>query len=145
MEQMTDAEVMAAVRADTPSGRAVRSLVACMGEAMQATAQRKPPTQVEVWRHALDGATKILAAYSVPTPAPMSQELPADKGKFGGSCNRVACLTPGATWLNRYTDAHYCAPCARAINQANPEGFPIGSGNPAVIEVAPAEAGGMRL
>ena len=42
-----------------------------------------------------------------------------DKGKMNGSCNRRACQAPGATWFNKYMDAHYCEPCAAAINHAN--------------------------
>jgi hypothetical protein len=40
-----------------------------------------------------------------------------DKGKDGGSCNRQACQTPGATWYNRTMDAYYCPSCANLINR----------------------------
>ena len=56
-----------------------------------------------------------------------------DKGLKGGSCNRRACQAPGAMWFNHYTDKYYCRSCAHLINRGNPEGWPIGSRNPAVV------------
>lgn len=47
----------------------------------------------------------------------MSDQLLANKGKLGGSCNRSACLAPNARWYNRYTEAHYCEKCANLLNQ----------------------------
>lgn len=43
----------------------------------------------------------------------------SDKGKRGGSCNRITCQALGAEWFNHSTCAHYCGSCARAINEAN--------------------------
>jgi hypothetical protein len=56
-----------------------------------------------------------------------------DKGEKGGSCNRRVCQAPGAMWFNHYTNKYYCTECARLINRANPEGWPIGSRKPAVV------------
>ena len=45
--------------------------------------------------------------------------FPADKGKYGGSCNRSACLAPNATWWNHGSNAYYCKGCGNLINQHN--------------------------
>lgn len=39
------------------------------------------------------------------------------RGALGGQCNRKACLATGATWYNTATQRHYCAACARLINE----------------------------
>lgn len=41
---------------------------------------------------------------------------PANKGEFGGSCNRSACLRPGANWYNHSTRKYYCESCAHWLN-----------------------------
>lgn len=46
-----------------------------------------------------------------------TKPLPADKGQFGGSCNRSHCLRPGATWWNHGSYAYYCASCAYELNE----------------------------
>lgn len=46
-------------------------------------------------------------------------ELPKDKGEFGGSCNRSACLKPHATWYNHSTRLYYCRECANLMNAVN--------------------------
>ena len=51
----------------------------------------------------------------------VSSVMPADKGLFNGACNRSACLARPATWWNKSTRAHYCAPCAKTINEYNAE------------------------
>lgn len=56
--------------------------------------------------------------------APGCHEGPAraDKGQYGGSCNVTACQLPdSAHWFNHSTRAYYCATCAKAINEANPQ------------------------
>jgi hypothetical protein len=50
--------------------------------------------------------------------------LPEDKGRYLGSCNRKACLRPGANWFNRETRAYYCRRCAWLINTGNPDIHP---------------------
>jgi hypothetical protein len=45
-----------------------------------------------------------------------STELVKDKGKFMGSCNRSACLKPGAEWYNHSTQKYYCEACADWLN-----------------------------
>lgn len=80
----------------------------------------------------LDRAMRHRLAYHRPFVITESDEKP-DKGQKGGSCNRRACQAPGAMWFNHYTDKYYCQDCARLINRANPEGWPIGSGKPAVV------------
>jgi hypothetical protein len=52
-------------------------------------------------------------------PAPV---MPKDKGLLNGACNRSACLDRPATWWNSSTRAHYCAKCARLINDFCPDG-----------------------
>lgn len=42
--------------------------------------------------------------------------MPLDKGKLNGSCNRTACLAPGANWWNKGSRAYYCRACAETIN-----------------------------
>lgn len=64
-------------------------------------------------------------------------ETKADKGLKGGSCNRRACQRPGAWWLNRGTDAYYCTPCARLINDANPDTWRIGIYGPLCVSEHP--------
>lgn len=49
--------------------------------------------------------------------AAVKQEFPADKGQFGGRCNRGACLKPKPTWFNQSTQRFYCAKCARMLNE----------------------------
>lgn len=49
----------------------------------------------------------------------MDKDLPADKGLLNGSCNRSACLAPGATWFNHSTRRYYCRNCAMMLNRAN--------------------------
>ncbi len=44
---------------------------------------------------------------------------PADKGKFGGSCNRSACLDRLAVFYNYSTRKYYCAECAYTLNRVN--------------------------
>ena len=39
------------------------------------------------------------------------------KGKWGGLCNRSACLAHNAFWWNRGSRAYYCQDCAHLINQ----------------------------
>lgn len=41
----------------------------------------------------------------------------ATKGKFGGLCNRSACLRHEAYWWNRGLYAYYCQDCAHLINK----------------------------
>lgn len=50
-------------------------------------------------------------------------ERTRNKGEFFGSCNRSACLEPGATYYNESTRKYYCAECAEKINTHNPEFF----------------------
>ncbi len=38
------------------------------------------------------------------------------KGRFGGLCNRSACLRHEAYWWNRGSRAYYCQDCAHLIN-----------------------------
>lgn len=46
--------------------------------------------------------------------------LKADKGQYGGSCNRRACQAPGAFCAHRLNVGdHYCWECAIAINRVN--------------------------
>jgi hypothetical protein len=45
--------------------------------------------------------------------------LPEDKGEFGGSCNRSACLAPHAVWYNHSTRLYYCTGCAQVLNYEN--------------------------
>lgn len=52
---------------------------------------------------------------SIPNPA----DFPADKGQFGGHCNRSACLAPNATWYNHSTRLYYCEECAKILNYEN--------------------------
>lgn len=46
-------------------------------------------------------------------------KMPHDKGLYQGSCNRSACLRPGATWYNRSTRLYYCRGCAEDLNFYN--------------------------
>lgn len=62
-------------------------------------------------RRALERAGKPLPAEAQPE----SRHKP-DKGRKGGSCNRVDCQRPGATWFNSSTRAWYCPECAKKIN-----------------------------
>lgn len=39
-----------------------------------------------------------------------------EKGGYGGECQRQACTSKGAYWFNETNGRHYCAPCARMIN-----------------------------
>ena len=39
------------------------------------------------------------------------------KGKYGGLCNRSACLRHEAYWWNRGSRAYYCEDCAHLINK----------------------------
>lgn len=43
-------------------------------------------------------------------------KLPDDKGEYMGSCNRSACLKPGAFWYNHSTRKYYCEECAHWLN-----------------------------
>lgn len=47
------------------------------------------------------------------------QAFPADKGLWGGRCNRGSCLKPNAVFFNRSTRAFYCFKCARLLNDVN--------------------------
>lgn len=40
----------------------------------------------------------------------------ADKGKFGGSCNRSHCQKPGADWYNFGSLSYYCSECAHELS-----------------------------
>ncbi|UCV26761.1 hypothetical protein [Ferribacterium limneticum] len=51
-----------------------------------------------------------------PNPVNTTINFPADKGEFGGSCNRSACLAPGANWYNHSTRKYYCRACAEWLN-----------------------------
>lgn len=42
--------------------------------------------------------------------------MPKDKGAYQGSCNRSACLKPGAYWYNHSTQRYYCTACAEWLN-----------------------------
>lgn len=42
--------------------------------------------------------------------------LPQDKGAYLGSCNRSACLKPGANFYNWSTQKYYCEECAHWLN-----------------------------
>lgn len=44
------------------------------------------------------------------------RSFPSDKGFFNGSCNRSACLKPGANWYNHGSLAYYCQSCASELN-----------------------------
>lgn len=41
---------------------------------------------------------------------------PLNKGLYLGSCNRIACLKPGANWYNHSTQEYYCEACAHWLN-----------------------------
>ena len=47
--------------------------------------------------------------------------LKADKGKYGGSCNRTACQESHSAFCAHRLNVgdHYCIRCARLINEAN--------------------------
>jgi hypothetical protein len=49
----------------------------------------------------------------------VKEEFPKNKGQYQGSCNRRACLAPGANWYNRGSYAFYCEDCAFVLNDAN--------------------------
>jgi hypothetical protein len=65
-------------------------------------------------------AASAASARSVAKPTASSNlganGMPIDKGDLGGSCNRRACLAPGARWFNHSTRRHYCAKCAYELN-----------------------------
>lgn len=42
---------------------------------------------------------------------------PKDKGFYLGSCNRSACLRPGAMWWNHGSHHYYCRNCAEMLNE----------------------------
>lgn len=42
-----------------------------------------------------------------------------EKGELNGECNRTACNNKGARFYNHSTKKHYCAKCARQINEYN--------------------------
>ena len=44
------------------------------------------------------------------------RSFPKDKGDYLGSCNRSACLKPGADWFNHSTRKYYCVSCADWLN-----------------------------
>ena len=46
-----------------------------------------------------------------------SQSEMETKGKYGGLCNRSACLAHNAFWWNRGSRAYYCQDCAYLINK----------------------------
>lgn len=48
-----------------------------------------------------------------------------NKGEYNGLCNRSACLKPGAIYYNHSTREHYCAECAKLINDMNPESYRV--------------------
>lgn len=42
------------------------------------------------------------------------------KGKYLGYCNRIACLAPGANWVNpNNQNLYYCESCALLLNREN--------------------------
>lgn len=60
---------------------------------------------------------------TIPVETPVKKEkFPEDKGQYLGSCNRSACLAPGANWYNRVMYAYYCKSCAKAIDGYRIEG-----------------------
>jgi hypothetical protein len=67
-----------------------------------------------------------------------------DKGKPGGSCNRVACQASGAVYYNRSTRRYYCPECAARINAGGVglDGSPLCL-HPSEFPVDPD--GGLRL
>lgn len=43
-----------------------------------------------------------------------------NKGRFGGYCNRTACLAHNPRWLNRNNfNTYYCEACAILLNREN--------------------------
>lgn len=60
-------------------------------------------------------------------------ELKADKGQKNGHCNRTACQAPGAVCYNKTMQAYYCVPCARLLNERNPDIVPP------LCEIPPAD------
>lgn len=62
MARMTDAEVMAAMRADTPLNRARQLLSSAVGEMEQAGQQRRPAGPVEIRRMEFEATIRIAAA-----------------------------------------------------------------------------------
>jgi hypothetical protein len=48
-----------------------------------------------------------------------SEPDPKLKGVEFGNCNRTSCQSRGAIWYNHSTQAYYCTPCARNINELN--------------------------
>jgi hypothetical protein len=51
-----------------------------------------------------------------PKSSKAKPEIPEDKGRYLGSCNRSACLRPWAKWYNHGSLAYYCANCAMDLN-----------------------------
>ncbi len=48
------------------------------------------------------------------------------KGAYNQLCNRSACVTNlPALYYNHSTREHYCAVCARMINEMNPESYAL--------------------
>jgi hypothetical protein len=48
-------------------------------------------------------------------------DKPDTKGKLNGECNRTACKNTPAVYFSTIEKAHYCAKCAREINQWIPD------------------------
>ena len=53
-------------------------------------------------------------------------QISPDKGEFGGFCNRSACSESPAVHYNEIMDKHYCAKCARSLNEQNRDLYPNG-------------------
>lgn len=87
------------------------SLARKVGRSKRRISHREIDRQLESLVYALEPApgTEGYRAYEVTEKA--------DKGHFGGSCNRTACQAPNAQWFNTSTRAYYCTPCARDINR----------------------------
>ena len=62
---MTDKEVMAALRSDTPLNRARAVFSSCCGEIEQACAQRRAPGPIELRAMEFEAVRKIAAALGV--------------------------------------------------------------------------------
>lgn len=54
----------------------------------------------------------------------IAADMPADKGKKGGKCNRTACPNRPAECWSSVEQAFYCVPCAHRINVYCPPGVP---------------------
>jgi hypothetical protein len=65
----TDAETMEALRADTPLNRARRLLSSEAARIEQASAQRKPPSPIEMRRMEFEGVARIVAALGLDMPS----------------------------------------------------------------------------